>query len=472
MRKHKLLLTLAFMCLSAVYTFGQPQHFSTSLHATRAGKPWWYAASNGGFEVLTNVPMTHPNMGCTQCHGAKNADGVLNGSNYQPGCVDCHPSNSFFNPDSLKESQCYSCHSRQGAEVSMGYTDVHRTAGKKCWDCHTTQDMHGNGTTYNNMFEYSINSGQSVDCASSGCHTTLPTSHAAKDPHNGKLHCTSCHSKSVISCYNCHFESQVNSYKKRARAQIRDFVLLVNRQKDNKVGIASFQSLTYQGHAFVAFGPYTPHTTVKTGARGCADCHKNFGGQISAIDEYNTSHVINFVKFNAADSNLIVKKGIVPMPADYKSTFKMDFLTYNGNTADTVLPSKNWSPIGKNTWDMHQMFYCSPLTKAQMAKIGMDTLLTSVNEIGGTISDYYLEQNYPNPFNPTTVIYYTVPELGNITLKVYDVTGKEVKTLIDGTVRPGQHSIQFSGEGLSSGVYFYTLKGKNFTQTRKMILAK
>ncbi len=86
--------------------------------------------------------------------------------------------------------------------------------------------------------------------------------------------------------------------------------------------------------------------------------------------------------------------------------------------------------------------------------------------------NFSLSQNFPNPFNPTTNIKFTMPKDGNVTLKVYDMIGSEVKTLVEGNHKAGIYNIYFDGSELSSGVYFYRLTAGNFTETRKMILIK
>jgi hypothetical protein len=97
---------------------------------------------------------------------------------------------------------------------------------------------------------------------------------------------------------------------------------------------------------------------------------------------------------------------------------------------------------------------------------------------------FALEQNYPNPFNPTTTIRYSLPSqsinsaqgragVGSyVTLKVYDVLGREVATLVNEMKQPGRYTVQFDGSGLASGVYFYRLSTTNFVQTRKLLSLK
>jgi len=95
---------------------------------------------------------------------------------------------------------------------------------------------------------------------------------------------------------------------------------------------------------------------------------------------------------------------------------------------------------------------------------------------------YALEQNYPNPFNPSTRINYSIQKKGFVQLKVYDVLGKQVATLVDGEQDAGKYEVEFSVKGgsasagnvisLASGIYFYRLTSGNVSQTKKMILVK
>ncbi len=88
------------------------------------------------------------------------------------------------------------------------------------------------------------------------------------------------------------------------------------------------------------------------------------------------------------------------------------------------------------------------------------------------LTEFKLYQNYPNPFNPTTIISYTVPEMEFVTLKVYDVLGNEVATLVNEEKTAGDYEVEFFGNGLTSGIYFYQLKAGGFIQTKKMVFIK
>ena len=111
-------------------------------------------------------------------------------------------------------------------------------------------------------------------------------------------------------------------------------------------------------------------------------------------------------------------------------------------------------------------------------------IITEVNEITSEINNYSLSQNYPNPFNPSTKIKYTIPSVtlrqaqsdNWVTLKVYDVLGNEIATLVNEEKQPGTYEVEFNTSTIkhlpSSGIYFYQLKAGNFIETKKMVLLK
>ena len=103
-------------------------------------------------------------------------------------------------------------------------------------------------------------------------------------------------------------------------------------------------------------------------------------------------------------------------------------------------------------------------------------ILDEVTSVDPTLIDlpkhFILGQNYPNPFNPTTRIAYEIPTNGQVSIVVYDISGRRVVTLLDEIQLPGQYVISWDVNGLSSGVYFYQLKTENYVQRRKAILIK
>lgn len=129
----------------------------------------------------------------------------------------------------------------------------------------------------------------------------------------------------------------------------------------------------------------------------------------------------------------------------------------------------NWFPADKATFMANHAEYYGALVAAWNA----GTLVTGIRELGsGKPTGFELNQNYPNPFNPTTVISFTLPKAGNVTLKVYNAVGQEVATLVNGYKTAQKYNVTFDASRLAGGVYFYRLESDNFTQSRKMILMK
>jgi hypothetical protein len=85
---------------------------------------------------------------------------------------------------------------------------------------------------------------------------------------------------------------------------------------------------------------------------------------------------------------------------------------------------------------------------------------------------FRLDQNYPNPFNPATTIRFALPRTEQVTLKIFDVRGREVATLVNEKMPAGEHSVNFNGQRLASGIYFYRLRAGEFVQQRKLALVK
>lgn len=99
------------------------------------------------------------------------------------------------------------------------------------------------------------------------------------------------------------------------------------------------------------------------------------------------------------------------------------------------------------------------------------SVLSSIKQISSFIPrEFSVSQNYPNPFNPATKILFSIPETGNIKLEIFDVTGRSVSLLTDGMYSPGEYSVNFSGDNLSSGTYFYKLDFNSIRKSEVKIL--
>ncbi len=107
-----------------------------------------------------------------------------------------------------------------------------------------------------------------------------------------------------------------------------------------------------------------------------------------------------------------------------------------------------------------------------MFEMNIENIVTGVNDNSSLKKNYVLRQNYPNPFNPSTTISYYIPGQEHVILKIFDITGREVSTLINSTEQPGNHSVKFNGSGLASGIYFYKIQAGSFTDSKKFVLLK
>jgi len=310
---------------------------TNSLHYKRTGKTVFYSAANGGFEALTNIPYSA--LKCARCHGDSLANGIpVVDSTYAPGCNDCHATFTAGGVPSPKS--CLKCHSRTNAEINYAKTDpafvdVHYAKGITCTVCHTRAQLHGDLGSRLSMLDPDPNKP-----ACEKCHTSLPASYE-HTTHTATLTCTACHTKSVQTCYNCHFETEMatGGKIKRPIRQMRNFVLLTNQ--NGKVGTSTFMALTYQGKAFYTIAPYVSHSIVKEG-RQCSDCHNN-----ARVQEYNTTGAIKVTWWDASVTPNTIRNttGAVPVPPDWQTALKFDFVDYTGDPTKPSDPTKCIHPV-------------------------------------------------------------------------------------------------------------------------------
>jgi len=143
--------------------------------------------------------------------------------------------------------------------------------------------------------------------------------------------------------------------------------------------------------------------------------------------------------------------------------FAISFITGNGTTTELSNYSyMDKNPIkGKSYYRLKQIDFDGSFEFSNIIEVNF-----------GIIDDYSLQQNYPNPFNPSTKIDYTIKEKGNVELKIFDMLGSEVTTLVNKEQPTGKYEVTFDASKLSSGVYLYVIKSGSFVQTRKMLLVK
>jgi hypothetical protein len=123
--------------------------------------------------------------------------------------------------------------------------------------------------------------------------------------------------------------------------------------------------------------------------------------------------------------------------------------------------------FGGITWDSSVHF----ISKSERFAFGNP--LIGIAQNGNIVPvSFRLYQNYPNPFNPVTAIRYDVIKAGQVTIKVYDITGREVEVLINEIKTPGSYNVWFNASSLSSGIYFYTMQTEDYFESKKMVLLK
>ncbi|MBP9096678.1 MAG: T9SS type A sorting domain-containing protein, partial [Ignavibacteria bacterium] len=114
---------------------------------------------------------------------------------------------------------------------------------------------------------------------------------------------------------------------------------------------------------------------------------------------------------------------------------------------------------------------CSAILKLEMYTFGPQNIEEGI--VSNNVPDKYaLYQNYPNPFNPSTEIKFDVLKTGNVNIKVYDETGKNIMTLTNGIKNPGTYSVKFDASSLSSGLYYYVMETEGTILSKKMVLVK
>jgi hypothetical protein len=227
---------------------------------------------------------------------------------------------------------------------------------------------------------------------------------------------------------------------------------------------------------------------------------------LDIIPELNQAYGFDSVVYNS-DANTImfrrgyaVNMGIKHLSAPLVSLYSFEYFSgyyvdsnywnwlnsgsiqsvYGSNTEDGPVTITAQAPVTLNPGESVDVFYAMALGSDESAMLAgiaaadakYQSQFTSVNDQNAFLDKFFLGQNYPNPFNPSTTISYQLEKSGLVTLKVYDLIGNEIVTLINKEQHAGSHQVDFNASELSSGLYFYSIKSNGVTQTKKMILIK
>ncbi len=161
----------------------------------------------------------------------------------------------------------------------------------------------------------------------------------------------------------------------------------------------------------------------------------------------------------------------MPVPSEWKKALKFDFVTYTGDVNNLTSDATKWELL-KSTADNGHMYFADPLDDATMAKLGVTRKATAVEQLADVPTQFTLAQNYPNPFNPSTIIRYAIPRSGWVQLKVFNLMGEEVATLVNQAQSAGTFEYRFDAGALASGMYFYQLQTDGFSATKKLLMLR
>lgn len=237
------------------------------------------------------------------------------------------------------------------------------------------------------------------------------------------------------------------------------------------------------------------------------------GVDISDDGNFIAAGTLNFLSSSEFDGKVKVfsrTAGSAPMWTYAGCGDEVSAVSFSGS--GNILAASSWGDFNHTTEDLYifktfmgntpifklntsgSLFYCNTSNDGQVViasgkavhartlgsggllyNIAVDTNdipIVSIDPVNGVAAGYELYQNYPNPFNPATTITYDIQHTGNVSLKVFDMTGREVSQLVNSVKNPGKYNVTFNGEGLSSGVYYYKLTAGNFSSVKKLILLK
>jgi len=170
--------------------------------------------------------------------------------------------------------------------------------------------------------------------------------------------------------------------------------------------------------------------------------------------------------------DLIFSKEVVfPIYTPFEIQYK-----YGINWGDTVNNgggNDNENAVGTDHFlTLFSSFYYGEVADT-FGIMGLKDFVTDVRDITNTMpTTYSLDQNYPNPFNPSTIINFSIPNEGFVTLSIFNSIGQQVATLVNESKPAGTYQVDFIAEGLTSGIYFYQITSGNFSETKKMMLLK
>ncbi len=462
---------------------------------------YYFSTVNGKYTDTTKAINTSswPNVTCETCHQSDMTTfGVYNSvtKSYDPVktandlCGNCH--GTVRHPDTdhrIYDAWLLSKHGHKGqddvagelAGSHIGETPDQVIAGEDCIGCHapTSVTLNGGMTEAQALGKFFSTTGGSFSASTAPADTI--------DYPN----------VSCIACHNPHQPDAISYFN----SSTKSYQVMTNSD-----------SLCGQCHGNLRF-PHTDHLSynINSGTGGenvsnitsmngikCVDCHMyNTGidGSSSAMYKGHTWSV--FVKESDGSVDASCTKCHTTMSADSSlalvTKWKNDFQSLDSVAESKVTAAANHLKTSQDSsyynealfnmtyaesdesGGIHNHQYSAALLNDAISKADLIVTGIASNKFSKQLT-FNLAQNYPNPFNPGTKIDYSIPHQGYVTLKVYDMLGREIATLVNGFKNEGSYSVSFSEnmvtKQLSSGIYIYQLKEDKYVQTRKMVLLK
>jgi hypothetical protein len=236
-----------------------------------------------------------------------------------------------------------------------------------------------------------------------------------------------------------------------------------NRTFNSATGTRDLSSILYQNEIYVigwddsTFYKYTPSTDQWTKL-------SNSLYQVGACAMGIINNLIYFVGGNSGGSQ----------GAEYKSILVYD-ITTDGWSIDLheISSKRHWMATAEYKGGLYVVGGIDSIANAvDIVEEIVPQGTADIQQESKIPENYFLKQNYPNPFNPSTTIRYSIPQISLVQIKVFDVLGNELETLVNEEKTAGAYEITWTAENLTSGVYFYQLKAGNFISTKKLILMK
>ncbi len=364
-------------------------------------------------------------------HSGETPDAVIAGED----CIACHAPTSVTLKGGMSEAQALGNFFTTSNATFTSSTLPADTADYPNVSCITCHNPHNPDTlSYFNSSTKSYQVMSSSDQLCGQCHGNLRFPDTVHLSYNiskgtGGKNVTDMTSMNGIKCVDCHMYN---------------------------TGVDGSNSTMYKGHSWSVFVK-EPDGSVDA---SCTKCHStmNADSSIALVAKWKSN-------FQSLDS-----------VAEAKVTNAANHLKNISDSSNLAEAQFNMTYAESDeSGGVHNHLYSIALLNDAINKANSIVTGISTKDLSKPLT-FNLSQNYPNPFNPTTKITFTIPKDGNVTLKVYDILGREIASLVNEYKNKGNYSVDFNEnfnlKGLSSGIYIYQLKEDTYIQTRKMVLLK